>query len=120
MGLAMPPSMSLASLSTIIARLRICPWAAVLSSVRSPLCRRVALLALVPVGLLASAGTVGAAQTVTGLTLINADTDQPIAGFNPIAANATLDLATLPTRRLNVRANTSPTTVGSVKFALDS
>jgi glucose/arabinose dehydrogenase len=58
-------------------------------------------------------------QSVTSFTLINADTDQPIAGYDPIASGATLNLATLPSRNLNIRANTSPATVGSVRFALD-
>jgi hypothetical protein len=31
-----------------------------------------------------------------------------------------LNLATLPTRNLNIRGNTSPATVGSVRFALDN
>ena len=35
---------------------------------------------------------------VTSLTLINADTEQPIAGFNPLPATAPLNLATLPTQ----------------------
>jgi glucose/arabinose dehydrogenase len=60
------------------------------------------------------------AQAVTSLTLINADTDQPIAGYDPIATGATLNLATLPTRNLSIRANTNPATVGSVRFAYDA
>ncbi len=59
-------------------------------------------------------------QSITSYTLINADTDQPIANYNPMPPNATLDLSTLPTTHLNVRANTSPTTVGSVKFGYDA
>ncbi len=55
---------------------------------------------------------------VLNYTLINADTDQPIAGYDPIPAGATLNLATLPTKRVAIRANTSPSTVGSVKFVL--
>ena len=55
-------------------------------------------------------------QAVISFTLINADTDQPIATFNPLNNGATLNLATLPTRNLNIRANTSPATVGSVRF----
>jgi hypothetical protein len=51
--------------------------------------------------------------------LINADTDQPIAGHDPLRNGTTLNFSTLPTRNLNIRANTSPTTVGSVRFALD-
>ncbi len=60
-----------------------------------------------------------ASQVVTSLTLINADTNQPIAGYNPMPNAATLDLASLPTKNLNIRANTSPATVGSVRFALN-
>jgi hypothetical protein len=56
--------------------------------------------------------------TVTSLTLINADTDRPVAGFDPIAPTATLDLSKLPPR-LNVRANTAGK-VGSVRFGLDN
>lgn len=58
-------------------------------------------------------------QHVISFTLINADTDQVINGYNPITANTTLNLQTLPTRNLNIRANTSPATVGSVRFAYD-
>jgi hypothetical protein len=54
--------------------------------------------------------------SVTSLTLINADTDQDIG---PLSNGATLNLATLPTTRLNVRANTNPATVGSVRFGYD-
>ena len=62
---------------------------------------------------------VKAAQKVTSLTLINAETGKPVAGFDPIPDGATLNLSTLPTRRLNIRANTSPSRVGSVRFVLD-
>ncbi|TGE25108.1 PKD domain-containing protein [Hymenobacter aquaticus] len=58
---------------------------------------------------------VPAGQSVTSYTLVNADTDTDI---QPLGAGATLNLATLPTRNLNVRANTNPATVGSVVFAL--
>ncbi|RYY95376.1 MAG: T9SS type A sorting domain-containing protein, partial [Chitinophagaceae bacterium] len=59
----------------------------------------------------AAAGT----QALASFTLINADTDQDIL---TISNGATLNLATLPTRNLNIRANTSPTAVGSVVFNL--
>src|SRR5580704_18309107 len=65
------------------------------------------------------AGAAQASQAVTSLTLINADTNLPVAGFDPIPAGAVIDLATLPTLHLNVRANTSPATVGSVRFRFD-
>jgi len=58
----------------------------------------------------------GEAGAVVGFTLINADTDRPIG---PLADGATLDLAKLPTRNLNVRAETRPARVGSVRFELD-
>jgi glucose/arabinose dehydrogenase len=58
-------------------------------------------------------------QSVTSFTLINADTDQPISGYDPISSGANLNLAVLPTRNLNIRANTSPSAVGSVRFGLD-
>jgi hypothetical protein len=61
-----------------------------------------------------NSGTPGG-QSVTGFTLVNADTDELIA---PLTNGATLDPAVLPTRNLNVRADTSPATVGSVRFEL--
>ncbi|MFC4455840.1 hypothetical protein [Deinococcus sonorensis] len=54
---------------------------------------------------------------VTSLTLMDADTDRPVAGFDPIPAGATLRLSALP-RHLNLRANTSGA-VRSVSFVLD-
>jgi DNA-binding beta-propeller fold protein YncE len=63
--------------------------------------------------------TPGQTQSVTSFTLINADTDQPISGYDPITNNATINLNTLPTKNINIRANTNPSTVGSVRFALD-
>jgi hypothetical protein len=57
------------------------------------------------------------ADAVVSLTLVNADTDQDIG---PLTHGMTLNLATLPTRNLNVRANTSPATVGSVKFGYNA
>lgn len=53
---------------------------------------------------------------VTSFTLINADSDGDIG---PLVSGQTINLAGLPTRRLNVRANTSPATVGSVRFGYD-
>ncbi len=60
------------------------------------------------------------AQAVVSFTLFNADTDLPIAGYDPLPSGATLNLATLPTRNLNIRANTNPATVGSVRFGYDA
>src|SRR5687768_10356813 len=56
--------------------------------------------------------------TVTGLTLINADTNQPVAGYTDLTSDMVLDLAALPTTRLNVRANVG-SGVASVRFAYD-
>jgi hypothetical protein len=54
-------------------------------------------------------------QKVVSFTLINANTDQPI---QTLSNGITLNLATLPSRYLNIRANTNPATVGSVVFNL--
>ncbi|WP_347158075.1 T9SS type A sorting domain-containing protein [Pontibacter chitinilyticus] len=56
-----------------------------------------------------------ATQQVVSFTLINADTNKDIQLLN---TGSTLNLAELPTRNLNIRANTNPATVGSVSFAL--
>ncbi|WP_193213749.1 PKD domain-containing protein [Luteolibacter marinus] len=57
----------------------------------------------------------GSGQAVTTLTLVNADTDQDIG---PIHDGDTIDLAVMGAA-LNIRADTSPATVGSVRFAFD-
>lgn len=59
------------------------------------------------------------AQAVTTFTLLNADSGQPIAGYDPLLSGAVLNLSTLPTRHLGIRANTNPATVGSVRFGYD-
>ena len=56
-------------------------------------------------------------QAVVSSALIDADLDVDIG---PLQNGDTLNLSTLPTRHLNVRANTSPSPVGSVRFALDA
>jgi hypothetical protein len=58
-------------------------------------------------------------QSVDSFTLINADSDQPIPGYEVINNGAIINSASLPTTHLNVRANTSPAVVGSVRFGLD-
>ncbi len=60
--------------------------------------------------------TAATTQAVTGLVLINADTDQVI---RPLVSGDTLDYQTLGTQNLSIRADTSPATVGSVSFTLD-
>lgn len=57
-------------------------------------------------------------QIVNSFTLIDADTDAPIAGFESITGNTTINLPTLPTTNLNIRANTIGN-IGSVKFELN-
>ncbi len=59
----------------------------------------------------------GSAPSSLTLTLINADTNKPIAGFDPIPSGAILDLKALPTRNLNIRANAAG--AESVRFELD-
>ncbi|MCB0323945.1 MAG: choice-of-anchor D domain-containing protein, partial [Bdellovibrionales bacterium] len=54
-------------------------------------------------------------QSVTSLVLVNADTDQDIAA---LTNGGVINLAALGNPSLNVRAETSPTTVGSVKMEL--
>ena len=54
---------------------------------------------------------------VTGFTLFNADTDQPIGALTD---GYEIDFAEIGTRNLNIRANTGSGTVGSVKFGLDA
>ncbi|MBI1299305.1 DUF5060 domain-containing protein [bacterium] len=56
---------------------------------------------------------------VDSLTLINADTNQPIPGFDPLPPDAVLNLALLPTRNLNIVANASWPEVASVRFELN-
>ncbi|RAJ97401.1 putative secreted protein (Por secretion system target) [Larkinella arboricola] len=55
-----------------------------------------------------------AGPSVVSFSLMNADTDQPI---RTLINNEVINLATLP-RNLNIRANTSPATVGSVRMVL--
>jgi hypothetical protein len=60
-----------------------------------------------------------AAPAVASLTLIDADTDQPVPGQETLLDGALLNLAQLPHRRLSVRANVTDGVVGSVRFGLD-
>src|SRR5260370_22623653 len=58
-------------------------------------------------------------QAVISFTLINADTDQPVPGYELLNDGAVINSASLPTTHLNIRANTNPATVGSVRFDFD-
>jgi hypothetical protein len=60
--------------------------------------------------------TSSASQAVVSITLVNADTDQDIRS---LVDGDTLDLSTLP-QNLSLRADTAPTTVGSVQFIVDN
>src|SRR5688572_15174100 len=57
------------------------------------------------------------AASISGFELINADTDQPI---QTLTNGATLNLSTLPTTNLNVRAIAGSNELKSVRFKLDS
>ena len=67
--------------------------------------------------LLAGTGTTAAAAaaSITGFTLVNADTDQDLFALTP---GIVLDLATLPTRNVNIRADVDLPLPGSVVFVL--
>jgi hypothetical protein len=57
----------------------------------------------------------GASQQVLSFTLMNASNNQEI---RTLVSGETINLATLPTRELNIRANTNQVSVGSVEFTL--
>jgi hypothetical protein len=61
--------------------------------------------------------TVPPPPSVTGFTLMNADTDLPIG---TLQNGDTLNLAALPTRNLNVRADIGQGQANSVRFNLDA
>ncbi len=50
---------------------------------------------------------------ITHFTLVNAETDEDIQN---LAEGDTIDLSLIPTSKLNIRANTYPSVVGSVSF----
>lgn len=64
-----------------------------------------------------NAATASVQQAVTSLTLINADTDREIA---TLTNGYVINFATIGTKNLSIRANTNPSTVGSVIFRLNS
>jgi hypothetical protein len=55
---------------------------------------------------------------VTKFRLMNADTDQPISGYDPLPNNSRIDVSTLPTTNLNVEALTDGF-VGSIQWSFD-
>ncbi len=58
-------------------------------------------------------------DAVVSFTLIDADSDQPVPAFDPIPDGATINLFDLGLQNISIRANTSPTQVGSVVFNLN-
>jgi hypothetical protein len=60
-----------------------------------------------------------AVSAISGFTLVNADTDQPVPGFDPLFNGAVLRLADLPPN-LNIWARSyGPYSIGSVRFNYD-
>jgi hypothetical protein len=57
-------------------------------------------------------------MAVVSFTLINADTDRPIEGYDPLVNGTVINLSELPTRNLNIRANVAGT-LQSVRFVLN-
>jgi hypothetical protein len=55
---------------------------------------------------------------VTGFSLITLDAPRrPIPGYEDLRDGAVISLSGLPTRRVNLRANTRPANVGSLRFS---
>ncbi len=59
--------------------------------------------------------TTSICKSVASVTLVNADTD---ISLQTLTEGMNIDLGVLATKNLNIRANTRPSTVGSVVFAL--
>jgi hypothetical protein len=59
----------------------------------------------------------GGPLAITSVSLINADTEQPIRGFEALPDETTLRLSQLPTRHLNLRFN-APDAVMAASFSL--
>jgi len=53
---------------------------------------------------------------VVGFTLVDADTGDAVAGLDPIQDKAVIRISQLPSPRINIKANTLPASVGTVKF----
>jgi hypothetical protein len=66
-------------------------------------------------GWMVGAGSTAAAASITGFTLVNADTDLDLFAMTP---GMVIDLSTLPTRNLNIRADTDLPLPGSVVMNL--
>lgn len=57
---------------------------------------------------------------IVSFTLIDADTDKPVPGYDPLPANSELDLAKLKVKKIDIRINTSPANVGPIETVLGS
>ncbi|MEV4350950.1 discoidin domain-containing protein [Actinoplanes sp. NPDC049596] len=58
-------------------------------------------------------------QPITGVSLIDDTTREPVSGFAPVSDGATVDLGQMPHRTLSLRADTSSGSgIGSVSFTL--
>ena len=55
---------------------------------------------------------------MTGFNLINANTNQPVSGFEPIQDGAQIDINNLPNAPLSIQALTNPNQVGSVRLQI--
>lgn len=58
------------------------------------------------------------ALSVVSFSLINAETDEVIPGYEVISNNSVISLQNLPTKKLNIRVNTNPQSVGSIRTEL--
>lgn len=57
---------------------------------------------------------------ITGFTLVNAETEKPVPGYDPMPADSTVDLAKLGLKKIDIRINTSPASIGPVETQLGS
>lgn len=54
---------------------------------------------------------------IISLSLINADTGQPIKEFDPLQDGSIINLNQMPTRKFILQANTYPTEIDNVRFS---
>lgn len=58
-------------------------------------------------------------SSILSFTLVNSETNEPIAGYDPIQMDAVIDLDALPTLNLNIVATIGGSDPGSIAFALN-
>ncbi|GEM_PF-6563653 len=78
-----------------------------------------ALAVLVAIGFGTAVVVRGSPGEIRSFTLLDADTEMPIPGFDPIPDGAVLVQTRLP-KRLSIRANVHPKNVPSVRFSIQS